>query len=367
MKKTYKLSILAAMFLFIIGQQSNAQYVTTKVKTKHQAYTDSLKKVEYNYLLPILGQGAYSKGFDIPYPMGIMGNFFWTKQDILIDNLQLGFDHATNPDNSFELQPVVDENGEEILGFGRNFNESYSVNVRPDIWVFPFLNVYGIFGFGRSHTEVNINRLGSREFDMTSVVDQGISTVGFGVMAAGGVGPVWFSGDFNFTWNKPELTDNATRVNVMGLRMGHTFVNKNRPEMNIALWVGAMGIQMQTDTYGSLTMKDAIPDETWDRKDQIVADYRDWYDNEATPAQKIIADKTLTPIIDNLEARNGESIVKYGIDKQVKDRWNMLVGAQFQYNKHWMLRSEVGFLSSRTSFLLSLNYRFLGIKKKSTN
>ena len=362
MKKLYKISIFIVLSIFLIAQHGNAQYATTKVKSKHQAYTDSLKKVDYNYLLPILGQGAYSKGFDIPYPMGIMGNFFWTKQDILIDNLQLGYN---GPNNSFELQPVVDENGEEILGFGRNFNESYSINVRPDIWVFPFLNVYGIFGFGRSHTEVNINRLGSRDFDMTSVVDQGISTAGFGVLVAGGVGPVWISGDFNFTWNKPELTDNPTRVNVMGIRMGHTFVFKNHPERNIAAWVGTMGIQMQTDTYGSLTMREAIPDETWDRKDQIVADYRDWYDNEATPAQKIIADKTLTPIIDNLEARNGDAIVKYGIDKQVKDMWNMLVGAQFQLNKHWMLRSEVGFLASRSSYLLSLNYRFLGIKKKS--
>ncbi len=362
MKKLYKISIFIVLSIFLIAQHGNAQYATTKVKSKHQAYTDSLKKVDYNYLLPILGQGAYSKGFDIPYPMGIMGNFFWTKQDILIDNLQLGYN---GPNNSFELQPVVDENGDEILGFGHNFNESYSINVRPDIWVFPFLNVYGIFGFGRSHTEVNINRLGSHEFDMTSVVDQGISTAGFGVLVAGGVGPVWFSGDFNFTWNKPELTDNATRVNVMGLRMGHSFVNKKRPDRNIALWVGAMGIQMQTDTYGSLTMREAIPDETWERKDQIVANYWDWYDNDATPAQKIIADKILTPIIDGLDARDGESIIKYGIDKQVKDRWNMLVGAQFQFNKHWMLRSEVGFLGSRTSYLLSLNYRLLGPKKSS--
>ncbi|OQX77794.1 MAG: hypothetical protein B6D61_06665 [Bacteroidetes bacterium 4484_249] len=363
MKKVYKLSILISLFFLLHVLQSNGQYVTTKVKSKHQAYTDSLKNVEYNYILPILGQGAYSKGFDIPYPVGIMGNYFWSKQDILIDNLQLGY---KGPNTSFDLRPVVDESGEEILGFGHNFNESYSINVRPDFWIFPFLNVYGIFGTGRSHTEVNIDRLGNKEFNMKSVVDQGITTAGFGILVAGGVGPVWISGDFNFTWNKPELTDNATRVNVMGIRMGHTFVFKNRPERNIAAWVGTMGIQMQSDTYGSLTMREAIPDETWDRKDQIVADYRDWYDNEATPAQKIIADKTLTPIINGLDARNGESIVKYGIDKQVKDRWNMLLGAQFQLNKHWMLRSEVGFLGSRTSYLLSLNYRLLGIKKKSS-
>jgi len=361
MKNIYKVSLLI-LITMMVWSNAQAQYATTKVKSKHHLYTDSLKQVEYNYLLPVWGQGAYSQGFDIPYPMGIMGNFFWTNQALLINNLQLGY-HGKNVDA--ELQPIVDDNGVEILGFGDNFNESYSVNVRPDVWVFPFLNVYGIFGYGHSHTEVNINRLGDREFDFTSVVDQGIRTAGFGVMAAGGIGPVWFSADFNFTWNKPELTENATRVNVMGIRMGHTFVFKRKPERNIALWVGTMGIKMQTDTYGSVTMKDALPDDIWDRRDEIVGDYRDWYDNEATLGQKIIADKILTPIMDGLEARNGDGIVDYGIEKQVKDRWNMLIGAQFQYNKHWMLRSEIGFLGSRESFLLSLNYRFLGFKKKS--
>ena len=35
--------------------------------TKHEAYKDSLKQVEYNHIFPILGKGAYKKGFDIPY------------------------------------------------------------------------------------------------------------------------------------------------------------------------------------------------------------------------------------------------------------------------------------------------------------
>jgi len=363
MRFIYKITVSFFLVFFLLSLTGYSQYTTTKVRSKHEAYTDSLKKVDYNYILPIWGQGAYTKGFDIPYPVGIMGNFFWSKQDILINNLQLGFDNAVNPDNGFELQPVVDSAENEMLGFGHNFNDSWSLNVRPDFWIFPFLNVYGIFGIGHSHTEVNLNMLGNKPFDMTSVVDQSISTAGFGVLVAGGVGPVWLSGDFNFTWNKPELTDNATRVNVMGLRMGHTFVFKRRPYRNFAVWIGAMGIQMQSDTYGSLTLNEALPPEFWDKKDQTVADYWDWY-NKATPIQQKAADKILTPLINEIDARKGESVVKYGIDKQVKDRWNMLIGAQFQLDKHWMLRSEVGFLGSRTSYLISLNYRLLGIKKK---
>jgi len=48
------------------------------------------------------------------------------------------------------------------------------------------------------------------------------------------------------------------------------------------------------------------------------------------------------------------------MDKQTKQLWNGVVGMQYQLNKKWMLRSEVGIIGDRKSFLLSLNYRFLG-------
>jgi opacity protein-like surface antigen len=363
MKNNYfKILTFITFLLFSINVFS--QYTTKRVRDKYKEYTDSLKNVEYNYVFPILGQGAYKEGFDIPYPMGVMLNYFWLDQEILIDNLQLGYQNAYNLNNSFDLRPIVDENGEELLGFGTNTNVSYSMNIRPDLWLFPFLNLYGIFGYGQSHTEVNINRLGSKAFDLKSVVDQGVRTSGFGFLLAGGIGPFWITSDINFTWNKPELLDKSTFVNVVGIRMGKAFVFKKHPERNIALWTGAMWIKMQSETIGAVKMKDALPQEVWDNKDKTVANYRDWYDNEATTVQKIIADKTLTPIIDELENRNGESVIEYGIDKQVAAKWNMLLGTQYQHNKHWQLRFEAGILGKRTSFLMSLNYRFLGLKKK---
>jgi hypothetical protein len=38
--------------------------------------------------------------------------------------------------------------------------------------------------------------------------------------------------------------------------------------------------------------------------------------------------------------------------------WNFLVGSQFQLNKHWMLRAEVGFMGSRQQFISGIQYRF---------
>jgi hypothetical protein len=302
--------------------------------------------VEYNYTFPILGQGADKKGFDIPYPAGILGNYMWLKQNIVIDNLQLGLK------NDERDIPLTDVN---FIQFGDNVNTSYSLNVRPDLWILPFLNVYGILGYGESNTEVNI----VAPIEFLSIVDQSLNTAGFGVMGAGGIGPIWFSVDANWTWSKPALLDSPVLVNVLGLRMGHTFKFNNKPERNIALWAGAMSMKMSSETSGEIKLIDALPPDVWERKDEIVDNYYDWYDNEATIPQKKVADQILTPIVEKIDEADGESIIRYGMDKQVEQQWNGTIGAQFQLNKRWMLRSEVGFIGNRKSILASLNYRFL--------
>ncbi len=75
------------------------------------------------------------------------------------------------------------------------------------------------------------------------------------------------------------------------------------------------------------------------------------------------ADKVLTPIVENIDQVNGEGTVHYSLTKASKEQWNMLVGGQYQFDKHFQFRAEAGFLGSRSSLLFSLNYRF-GIKHK---
>mgnify|MGYP000381805110 CR=1 FL=1 len=341
-----KITFCLFILLLIPAYTLKAQYATTKIKTINEAYTDSLKQVEYKYTFPILGQGAYKKGFDIPYPAGLMGNYMWLKQNIVFDNMQLGL-KTDNADI-----PLTDVS---FIQFGENDNTSYSLNVRPDLWILPFLNVYGIVGYGESNTEVNI----VAPIELQSVVDQSLNTIGFGVMGAGGVGPIWFSVDANWTWSKPALLDKPVLVNVLGIRLGHTFKFKNKPQSNIALWAGAMSMKMSSETSGEIKLIDALPPEAWERRDEIVNNYYDWYNNEATPVQKIAADKVLTPIVERIENADGESIVRYGMDKQVKEKWNGTIGGQYQLNKRWMFRTEAGLIGNRKSFLLSINYRFL--------
>ena len=333
--------------LLILPTLVNAQFATKKVSKKEQAYTDSLKQVNYDYIFPLLGQKTYKRGFDIPYPIGVMANYIWMDQGILLDNMQLGLKRDT--------QDIPLTNVDEFIKFGDNSNKSYAVNFRPDIWVFPFLNVYGLFGVGRSETTVNL----TEPINMTSVVEQGIRTAGVGVMGAFGVGPVWISLDGNWTWNKPELLDKAVRVAVFGVRVGHTFVFDQHPDRNIAIWAGGMRVKMESNTVGQIQLIDALSPEVWENKQQLVDDYNAWY-AALGPGEKLLVDQTPLPdIVDRIDQADGSSIIRYGMDKQVLQNWNGVFGAQFQLNKRWMLRTEWGLIGNRKSALASLNYRFL--------
>jgi hypothetical protein len=343
LKTISRLWVIGMLFLFVT--EGSAQYASRKLSKKQQTYIDSLKQVEYNYIFPIWGQGAYKRGFDLPYPAGLMANYMWMKQGIVLENMQLGL-KTDNKD--VPLTPV------DFIGFGTNTNTSYVVNFRPDLWIFPFLNVYGLFGYGSSTTEVNL----VEPVEMKSVVKQNMSTAGLGVMGAFGLGPLWASVDANWTWTKPELLEDPVKTRVLGLRLGRTFTFRNKPERNIAIWAGGMRVRMSSNTLGAITMADAIPQETWDRVDEIVVNYNIWYDG-LDPVQKAIVDNTAFPdFIEALDQGDGDAVVSYSMDKRPEQEWNLLVGAQFQINKRFMIRSEGGIIGDRKSFLASFNYRF---------
>jgi len=342
--------VFFVVIIILMSSSVFSQYASKKFSKKQQDYIDSLKRVEYNYIFPFWGQQAYNKGFDIPYPAGIMTNFFYMKQGLILEDMQLGI-KTENVDI-----PLTDVS---FIQFGDNTTTAWTTNVRPDLWIFPFLNVYGIFGYGKSNTEVSL----TSPVSLTSSVEQNIRTAGVGITGAFGLGPVWVALDGNWTWNKADLVEKPVKASVFGVRVGHSIVFKNRPDRNIAFWVGGMRARMGAETVGAISMTEALSQDFWDQKDEFVLGYYDWYNSldPSKPKDQIkidAADRVLTPLVENIDARNGDAVVQYAMNKKPTKEWNMIVGGQFQYNKRWMIRTEGGFLGDRTSFLLSLNYRF---------
>jgi len=137
------ITLLIISFLFI-GSYSFSQVYTNKiVGAKNQALKDSIEKTEYPYLLPIWGKQAAKKGYKLPYSAGIGMNYLWQKSDLVIDNLQVGF-------NGGEMYSL-----DEIIRFNSAVSETNAMNIRPDFWLFPFLNVYGIIAFAKTSTAID--------------------------------------------------------------------------------------------------------------------------------------------------------------------------------------------------------------------
>jgi len=66
---------------------------------------------------------------------------------VIISGLEVGFQ---TPDN--EVDPI---NLDSIVVFDESNSATWAMNVRPDLWVFPFLNVYGIFAKGRNSSSIH--------------------------------------------------------------------------------------------------------------------------------------------------------------------------------------------------------------------
>lgn len=70
---------------------------------ENQKESDSLKISTYPYILPILGQKAVNAGYSLPYTAGLSINYFTQTSDIVLEDLQVGF----NGGEKFDLSSLV--------------------------------------------------------------------------------------------------------------------------------------------------------------------------------------------------------------------------------------------------------------------
>ena len=138
LRKTMLMFLLAILSSVVFAQV----FTNKEVGKKNADLIDSLKKSEYPYSLPILGAKATKAGYNLPYSAGLSINYFWQVSDLIIDNLNVGFNNG----------PMY--NLDEIVRFNKARTTASALTVRPDIWLFPFLNIYGIFGKAKASTEV---------------------------------------------------------------------------------------------------------------------------------------------------------------------------------------------------------------------
>jgi hypothetical protein len=303
MKKILIILSLTFSSVLVFGQYSQYQLKDTSERV-------------YQYTLPIFGAKTYEKGFDIPLPVGIMVNYFTAVQDVAITEISVGFDDGLLP-----TIPLTDIT--RIIDFEEVTATATSINVRPDVWILPFLNVYGILGKSYATTGVKI----SYPFELETVAELEGSSFGCGITGAFGVGKFFTVLDGNWVWSNMDNFTEPVYSSTFSARLGKTFKFKKKP----------------------------------DRRDEVVNDYWEWHGTQ-DPAKQDLADRIFTPIINNLSDAEGDGTIHYKLLKEPVQEWNVIIGGQYQYNPKWQLRAEGGIIGNRKSLLISVNYRF-GFKR----
>src|SRR5205814_1566042 len=121
--------------------------------------------------------------------------YLWQQSDITINNLQVGFNNG----------PLYDL--DEIVRFEKAQTASNGINIRPDIWLFPFLNVYAIFAKSKTSTAINAgvwipdSSTWNKILDIDTKADFNATTYGFGLTPTVGVSGFFITLDMNFTWS----------------------------------------------------------------------------------------------------------------------------------------------------------------------
>ena len=299
-----------------------------------QPERDSILKTYHN-LFPIWGRKAIERGFDLPKPLGLNVLGLTMKQGI--DITDLGLSTGSNP-----TVPI------DVIQFGKNTTSVSTVSSRVDLWLFPFLNVYGFGGKVWANTTVEL----VDPVAFTSSVDQTGSTLGFGMTGAMGIKRNFLSVDVNWSWNKLEKLTEPVNGRILSTRFGRTI--KLGGKQRLALWVGAMNQKFGRETNGSIRLGDVVPPETADQiRDQLEnIDQSEWYQG-LNPLQQALVDQVVEKL---LSGNTGDTTINYQLNKAPSTPWNMLLGGNIDLNKRWSLRAEAG-LIGRTSVLVSAVYR----------
>ncbi|UPW17708.1 virulence protein [Agarivorans sp. TSD2052] len=260
-----------------------------------------LNNQQYDAYFPIWAQEAIDLGHKLPKPYGFSINYMNMSQPLIVDNV--AFSGLGAIDNLIAI------NGSHAI------QESETITLRGDIWVLPFLNVYGVLGQtkGSSVANVQLALAGKpigQPFDF-SLEFSGI-TYGAGTTLVGGVGN-WFTLlDVNYTNTALDILDGEISSIVVTPRAGYRFEHSGR---DIQIWAGAMYQNVEQTFSGNL--------------DDIGIN--------------------LPPPL--------PSGGKFVVTQHLEEKWNALLGGQVSLTEHMDALVEVGF-GKRSSFMLGLGYRF---------
>jgi len=271
--------------------------------------------------LPFLAQRVIDKGYDLPLPYGIGLTYANVDQAQLLTELQVGI-------NDHEIIPF------EFVSFTNAQSISNSYSIKADAWILPFMNVFVMLGKvdGRAPVDIELDGNGMLEhldisctgfppnplcglledktfYLPTITPDFEGTTYGIGATLAGGWKGWFVAVPFNITYADMQGSQTDGFSYTATPRFGKVF-NLGR-NGNLSLFAG--GNYLNTD---------------------------------------LTVDGTA-------ETPDGLLRFDYIIDQENKDKWNALIGFNWDINKRLSWSAEYnGFVGSRDAIITSFSWNF---------
>ncbi len=319
----FRLRLLIILFFLLISFAASAQQqgigiIFNDVPLIGKA-SQNLSDNPVSQYPPICGKKRRNEGFNLPYPFGTGIHGMWYQQDYLASNLLV-------TDSTGNITVTADTMIQNTTA------SEMTLSFRPDVWLLPFLNVYGIFGYTKGKVKPNLTvpafTMHIRDHDVLPDSDIPIDTtfeikeemvyngptVGVGLTFAMGFNAFFVVLDYNYTETYPN--DNAEKLvkHSVSPKIGIQLASR-KGEGRGTLWLGGMFMSNKQKFGGILNVEEIDP---------IVA------------------------IILGKEA-------DYSGDIENIQQWNMLIGGSYFINKHHSLFAELGFIGRQQA---SLGYGF---------
>jgi hypothetical protein len=251
-------------------------------------------------------------GYDLPLPFGMGANFVYMDQGIDIRNLKVDIGDTN-----------VDISG---IRFSDTNAHDAAATARLDLWLLPFANVSGIFGYINGEAELDVNipsifvnlpvigPVPINDPQITNLnIDYNGTTYGGGVTLAGGYKNFFGSLDVNYTQSNIDVVDGQIETLTASPRFG-VLVETDAIPGTLAFWVGAMYMDYKQTVTDDINIREFDP---------------------------------RLPSVD----------IDFEIDIKNEEPWNFLFGGQWEITQRWQMMAEGG-LGNRRHIILGGFFRF---------
>lgn len=268
--------------------------------------------------IPLFGKLAKQNNRSYALPFGVGINAIYYDQHYLASDLLLSSD-------STDITAVADSLYQNTSAY------EMKLFIRPNIWVFPFLNIYGIYGYTKGVISPNLT-VSSIKLQNVPVFDSIIidtvtfeiqddigyvgPTYGIGATFSTGTKYMFFMVDYNYTVTDPTDLDDNLHNHFLSPKAG-IFLGKKNSSTTGALWVGAMYISNDQSFTGKIDIEDINP--------------------------------LFVPLM-------GEKATYQGTIK-AKQRWNMVIGGSIVIADRHHFVIEAGFID-RKQLTVGYDFRF---------